>query len=362
MKPHILLVDDRPENLLSLTAWLEADDRVIVTASGGNEALSLLVRQEFALVLLDVQMPGMSGFEVAELMRGSAKTRDVPIIFVTAGDPQSKNAAVGYGAGAVDYLTKPVNPEILASKVDVFLRLYRQRLQIQQQADVIEARNRDLEEFARIVAHDLKEPLRLVSSFLTLVAENPHDEEETQYINFAIKGSVRMAERIDALLRYARAGRDEMRIKRVPLADVVGIVRRDLSVAIREAGATVVAEDLPDVDADQGTLEHVIQNLIANAVKFRDPSRPPIITVSATPSTVGWEVAVADNGIGFEPQYGERIFKVFSRLHAQGRYDGSGIGLAVCQRIIERHGGRIWAEGELGSGATFRFTLPRVHG
>ncbi len=361
MKPHILLVDDRPENLLSLSAWLEGDDRTIVTAASGNEALSALVKQDFALVLLDVQMPGMSGFEVAELMRGSARTREVPIIFVTAGDPKKANALTGYGAGAVDYLTKPVSPEILASKVDVFLRMYRQRAEIARQAEVIDMRNRELEDFARVVAHDLKEPLRLVASFLSLIAANPHDERETEYIAFAVDGSKRMADRIDALLRYARAGQDGGNIERVPLQHVVELVEHDLSVAIGEAGATIDAVDLPAVDADRGAVEHVMQNLIANAIKFSVPERPPVITIRGAQTDEGWEVSVKDNGIGFPVAYAERIFKVFTRLHAQGKYEGTGIGLAVCQRIVQRHGGRIWAEGAPDQGATFHFTLPRVH-
>jgi two-component system, sensor histidine kinase and response regulator len=360
MNPHLLIVDDRPENLLSMSAWLEGDDRVIVTASSGNEALGALVRQEFAVVLLDVQMPGMTGFEMAELMRGSAKTREVPIIFVTAGDPQSRNALTGYGAGAVDYLTKPVDPDILRSKVDVFLRMFRQRQQLAEQAAVIDARNKELEDFARVVAHDLKEPLRLVSSFLSLIAANPHDDRETEYINYAVDGSKRMAERIDALLRFARAGRGEVELKRVSLADVVRVIEHDLGIAIEEAGASIVAEGLPEVDADRGALEHVLQNLIANAVKFRAPGRPPVVTVRAQTTPDGWQVEVADNGIGFQPEYADRIFKVFSRLHAQGTFEGTGIGLAVCQRIVARHGGRIWAEGEPDRGARFRFTLPRV--
>ena len=362
MNPRILLVDDRPENLLALSAWLEGPDRVLVTAPGGNEALAELVRGEFALVLLDVQMPGMSGFEVAEIMRSSARTRDIPIIFVTAGDPQARSAVRGYLAGAVDYLTKPVDPDILRSKVDVFVRLYRQQKIIEAQAERIDARNRELEQFARVVAHDLKEPLRMVASFLSLVAAKEHDESETRYIGFAVDGARRMAQRIDALLEYARAGRAALDVGRVSLKDIVATVVHDLQVAIDEADATVVFEDLPEVDADRGALEHLIQNLLANAVKFRAPDRALVIVLAAAATSDGWNISVSDNGIGFAPRYAEQIFGVFSRLHGQGEYEGSGIGLAVCHRIVERHGGRIWAEGVPGQGAVFRFTLPRVTG
>jgi signal transduction histidine kinase len=228
------------------------------------------------------------------------------------------------------------------------------------QAKLIDARNRELEDFARVVAHDLKEPLRMVSSFLGLVVGYEHDETETEYIGYATDGARRMAERIDALLRYARADQG-MSAARFSLEKAVALVRHDLSMAVDEAGGTVVVETLPETHGDRGAIEHVLQNLIANAIKFREPGRPPVVTVRAETTDEHWLVEIADNGIGFEPKHAERIFKVFGRLHAQGTHEGTGIGLAVCQRIVQRHGGRIWATSVPGEGSTFHFTIPLPH-
>ena len=198
----------------------------------------------------------------------------------------------------------------------------------------------------------------MVASFLGLIGMDEEDEQKKQYIGYAMDGARRMSVRIDALLRYARAGRAALDVRTVSLQRIVDTVAHDLQVACREAGAVIDATDLPDIHADAGSLEHVLQNLIANALKFRAPDRTPRIQVSATADGSGWEIAVRDNGIGFDPKYAERIFGVFARLHGQGEFEGSGIGLAVCHRVVERHHGRIWAEGVPGQGAIFRFSLP----
>ena len=242
----------------------------------------------------------------------------------------------------------------------------------------LERSNQELEQFAYVASHDLQEPLRMVASYVQLLAKDyagKLDEDADEYIGFAVDGAKRMQRLIDDLLAFSRVGTRGQQFQPVDCNQLLQDVLRGLKLAIEESGAVVTYGELPTIMADRGQIYQLLQNLIANALKFRADA-PPRIHISADlacrwgqrQSSPGpavnsdehpnWVFAVADNGIGIDPQYAERIFVIFQRLHSRAQYSGTGIGLAICKKIVERHGGRIWVESTLGHGATFYFRLP----
>jgi PAS domain S-box-containing protein len=230
------------------------------------------------------------------------------------------------------------------------------------QTDELARSNAELEQFAYVASHDLQEPLRMVASYTQLLARrygDRLDEDAAEFIGFAVDGVTRMQALINDLLAYSRVGRRDTTLDPVDLSAVLDRVLITLGPAIEEAGATVTRDPLPAVLGDALQLSQLLQNLIANALKFRGAD-PPRVHVGAVESDEEWEVRVADNGIGIDPEFVDRIFDIFQRLHSRGEYPGTGIGLAICKKIIERHGGRIWVDSRAGEGATFHFTLPRM--
>ena len=235
---------------------------------------------------------------------------------------------------------------------------------LSQQAVELKRSNADLEQFAYIASHDLQEPLRMVSGFTGLLKRRyagKLDADADEFIGFAIGGVTRMQELINDLLSYSRVGREEVSAKPVDMQIVVDQALANLQMAIEERSALISSGQLPMVLANHGMLVRLFQNLIGNALKFCKAERP-IIRIQAEQRGAEWVFSVADNGIGIDPQYKDRIFLIFQRLHKQGEYPGTGIGLAVCKRIVERNGGRIWLESEPGKGTTFFFTLPATGG
>ena len=380
-KASILMVDDRPENLLALEAALEPLDQNLVKANSGEEALRLLLREEFAVILLDVQMPGMDGFDTAIQIKDRDKTKDIPIIFLTAISREPHHALRGYSTGAVDYLAKPFDPWVLRAKVAVFVDLYEknsllkkqkellgQRLEeryaaekaLEEKAKELERSNADLQQFAYVASHDLQEPLRVMNGYLDLLRENLQegDTEEGLSMIQRIKNSTeRMDALIQDLLEYARVDSQPEPFRETDLNEVLEYAVGNLEVTIKEHEVKIEQEPLPKVVGDQSQLLQLFQNLIANGIKFR-AHRPCEIKISAHRINGEWEIAVQDNGIGIDPTHLDRIFTIFERLNPLEHYPGSGIGLSVCKKIVERHGGRIWAESAPGDGTIMRFTLP----
>ncbi len=231
---------------------------------------------------------------------------------------------------------------------------------LERQAVELERSNDELEQFAYVASHDLQEPLRKVTSFCQALQqryEGQLDERADQYIHFAVDGAKRMQILINDLLAFSRVGRSERAYERIPAADLVAQAESALSQSLAEAGATVTVPELPTVYGDRALLASVFQNLIANAVKFHGPD-PPTIRFEVRREGDRWEFSCTDNGIGIDPEYAERVFVIFQRLHSKESYPGTGIGLAMCRKIIEHHGGRIWVDAAHRGGARIRFTLP----
>ena len=237
---------------------------------------------------------------------------------------------------------------------------YRERLKTL--VSDLDASNRELEQFAYVASHDLREPLRMIGTYITLLERrygDRFDDDAREFLGFAREGAVRMDRMVLDLLEFSRVGRQDEPSAPVPLAEAAGEAIDNLSLVVEDAGArVVVADDLPTVMGKRRELVRLFQNLIGNAVKYRHPGRPPEISVGAGCDGHEWSVWVADNGIGIAPEYFNRIFSIFQRLHSRDAYDGTGIGLAICRKVVEHHGGRIWVESEPESGSTFRFTLP----
>jgi signal transduction histidine kinase len=359
----VLLVDDRQENLMALTAVLEPLGLDLVTADSGEQALRHLLKQDFSVILLDVQMPGMDGFETAKQIKERTKTKDVPIIFLTAltGDPAT--ALIGYSSGAVDYISKPFEPSALMAKVSVFVELHQKNELLKRQAAELERSNEELQQFAYIASHDLSEPLRVIRGYLDLLREDYKDsldDAANMYITSATGSAARMQSLINDLLRYSRVGSADRTMEPADLDEILAEALENLSVSITETGADVTHGDLPTVMADRSLVVQLFQNLISNALKFRSADSPPRIEVSAVKEGDRRIVSVRDNGIGFEQAHATRLFEIFQRLHTGSEYPGTGIGLAICKKIVEQHGGRMWAESELGAGSTFSFSLPEA--
>lgn len=238
--------------------------------------------------------------------------------------------------------------------------------QIRRQSEDLARSNTDLEQFAYVASHDLREPLRMVSSFLTLLERHlgeKLDGEAREYMDFARNGALRMDAMILDLLQYSRVGRQECEIENVDLAQVAKTALDELTATIHETHAVIQVDGaLPVVPGHPRELTRLLQNLIGNALKYRAADRIPEVTISARRTDDYWEVSVADNGIGIDPQFHQRVFNIFQRLHTRERYEGNGIGLAICKKVVEHHGGRIWVESALGTGSVFRFTLPANRG
>lgn len=397
-KAKILLVDDRTENLLALQSVLEPLDAELVSATSGLEALRHILRQEFAVILLDAQMPEFSGFATAELIRTRERNRHTPIIFITAyGD--SATEFQGYSVGAVDYMAKPFHPDILKSKVRVFVELYKRGEEIKRQQELIreselreadrirreqvwsleqehmrqlnlelEERvaqrtselviaNEELEAFCYSVSHDLRAPLRAIMSTSMILLEENDGKLEKEHVDLLLRqanNADRLGKLIDDLLQLSRIGRRTIERK---LVDITAICAEISDEILGETEASLWQIEIePGLHAvgDPSLIRLILQNLIDNAFKYSPNGGAIQVGVLPGDEQVFY---VKDSGIGFDMKYAPKIFLPFERLVLESDFPGTGIGLATVHRIIRKHGGRVWVESALGKGSTFFFTL-----
>ena len=505
----ILLVDDTPDNLVSLEAALYGLGEELVLARSGKEALRYLLHDDFAVILLDVRMPEMDGFETAELIRSRPRSRQVPILFLT-GYRNEEHLFRGYDLGAVDFLFKPIVPEVLRSKVAVFVELSRSNAKLKEQAEALRSQadilqraeqkfrslleaapdamvmcrddgeivmvnsqteilfqctrdhlvsknirtlvpdwdlrpavewsdrrtaersaelhavrqggtttfpveisfsplqtedgivvtaairdiserkraeaqiqqlntrleqrvlerteellrsNEELQQFAYVASHDLQEPLRTVSIYAQLLAKRygtKLDGDADQFIRFIVEGAGRMERLVHDLLDLSRVdARGTDFFVRTNCNDALDDAIRNILSLIDENQAQITrAESLPWVVGDPVQLTRLFQNLLTNAIRYRS-EQAPRIHIAAVPHGNEWMISVRDNGIGIASEYAEKVFGIFKCLQPPDKSAGSGMGLAICRKIVSRHDGRIWVESTLGKGATFYISLPR---
>ncbi len=360
----ILLVDDEQANLRAMTKLLSELSCTVLAAQTGRQALSIVAEHELAAILLDVNMPEMDGFEVARRARElpTPWARHVPIIFVTGSNDTEDSIFQGYESGAVDVLFKPVNAHVLLSKVSVFVELHRSRKQL---ADEIEAHKRtlaDLDAFNYSVSHDLRAPLRPLEGFSNILLEDHADkldDDGKHLLSRIALAARRMNGLIDDLLRLSNVSRARPTFARVDMTTLAKRIIDDLR--LDDSGRAVEVDIAPGITAygDGALVRIALENLLRNAWKFTGRTSAPKIEVG-THTVDGEQVYfVRDNGVGFDQAHASRLFLPFQRLHRSAEFEGTGIGLAIVERVVRHHGGRIWVDAAPDEGATFSFTLPR---
>ena len=358
---RILVVDDRPENLLATRALLRPLGAEIITAESGEEALEHVLNGDFALVLLDVQMPGMDGFETARLMKTRPNMQTVPIIFVPAIRKEDHYASEAAELGAVDYVFKPINSDILKSKVKVYLDLFRQREQILQLNATLRQSNEELERFAYVCSHDMQEPVRMMNTYAGFLVEDALDQlDDTarEYVQYIRDNAVRMQKMIRDILNFSRVGREEVRFESVDCQVILDEVLQEFADIAKAKSARITASALPVVETSPTLVRVLLQNLVGNALKFQDGKKPPEIDISARHEGRMWRFDIKDNGIGIDPAFAGRIFTIFQRLHREDDFPGTGIGLSTCRKFTRLCGGDVTFTSSPGEGSTFTFTLP----
>ncbi|WP_205509644.1 hybrid sensor histidine kinase/response regulator [Longitalea arenae] len=488
---HILIVDDKINNIYALEQILGRPGRKLISATNGNDALKIALNQEIDLILLDVQMPGMDGFEVAQILKSNKRTSETPIIFVTAEKKDHKFVMKGFEEGAIDYLYKPLNPDITEAKVSVLLQLHRQQRELKEKnqalenyallinnsADLIciinsgsfrfeevneavysllgytpqelkgsslldylseegqerirllakeyqpifsfevlmftkdgehrffswnivhkdnlwfangrditrqkkadfeikqlnvtlerniaqlQLTNKELESFSYSVSHDLRAPLRSINGYAQMIQEDhAHEfgEEAQRMLNVIRNNAKKMGTLIDDLLSFSRMGRKEITRVTIDFNKLLEPIIADLK-QNAPAGTKITIHALHNTQGDPALLSQVFINLISNAIKYSAKKETPVVEIGSNEKDEEIEYYVKDNGAGFDMQYAHKLFGVFQRLHGNDEFEGTGVGLAIVQRIVVKHGGKVWAEGKLNEGATFYFSLPKTN-
>lgn len=390
IQAKLLIVDDLPENLLALEALIKGDDRAVFKATSADHALSLLLEHEFALAILDVQMPGMNGFELAELMRGTEKTKHIPIVFVSAAAREMNYAFKGYESGAVDFLHKPLDTHAVKSKVTVFVQLYRQRKALDEQLQALErgrAEQQQLLEQLQVARGELEHAVRMRDDFMSIVSHEVRTplnglilETQLRKLHLArdnadaftldkMRAMVERDERqINSLIRLIedmldvsriRTGKLSIRPSRFDLSQLVSGLVENFATQAAAAGSSIHLQCASGVEGvwDEFRIEQVIANLLSNALRY-GARRPVHIRVLAQDGEACIEVQ--DQGIGVSEENQQRIFQQFERVCSQQSVAGLGLGLYISEQIVLAHGGRISVHSSEGEGATFRVSLPLV--
>jgi two-component system, sensor histidine kinase and response regulator len=400
---EIVIAEDSPTQAEQLKYYLTTRHYVVTVARNGKEALAALLARRPAMVISDVVMPEMDGYTLCKEIKSRPGLNDLPVILLTSlSKPQ--DVLKGLECGADNFIRKPYDSKYLLARVeyiltnlelrktervrpgvqlsfggqqyyitaekqqilDLLISTYEGAVQINEELErkqeKLEAANRDLESFTASVSHDLRAPLRNISMFASLLTEDPAaalGPEPQNHLAMIKDNIAKMNQMIDDLLRLARLGLQQLQLQKTDLNVLVENSRRELNGDLAGRQIEWRIGRLPAVECDPGLMKSVFANLLSNAAKYTRQRDRALIEIDQT--TLGGEtvVFVRDNGAGFNPAYAQKLFGIFQRLHRQDEFEGTGIGLATVQRIILKHGGRIWAEAEVNKGATFFFTLPQ---
>lgn len=377
----ILIIDDKQSNLFALEKLLEKKGRTLLTATTGSAGLQIALESEIDLIILDVQMPAMNGFEVAQILKSHKKTRDIPIIFASAEMIERHSVMKGFEEGAVDYLSKPLDPEVTKAKVSVLLKIQAQKKQLieknlslkkaegtikalnvnlQNNLDKLEALNKELESFSYSVSHDLQAPLRAINGYVQILLEDYFDQLDDngkKTLSTIGRNAKKMSDLINDLLEFSRLGPKELSRTEIDVYELVHHVINDIKTALMQRTVFKV-NSLHSTFADEALLTQVWINLLSNAIKYSSKAAKPEVEIGSYKNDHEIIYFVKDNGVGFNMEFGHKLFGVFQRLHKSNEFEGTGVGLALVQRIINKHGGRVWAEGKVNEGATFYFSIP----
>ncbi|MCR4029925.1 MULTISPECIES: response regulator [Flavobacterium] len=399
----VLIVDDIRANIIALKKTLELHNIDVDSAESGEEALKKILKTDYCLIIMDVQMPGLDGFEVVKILSGNQRTKDIPVIFLSALNTEKKYIFKGYETGAVEYITKPVDTDLLILKVKTFIKIYEQQNELKVMKDLLskeikirkeaqdnleikiaertkelvqkneelELRNHELQQFSWVVSHDLNEPIRKIQIFIKIIKDLylKTDDKAIDYVNRTIKSAERMQTLITDLLAYSRLSA-QVKPEKTDLNVVLQEVLSDFDYLIENKSAEIKTNELPTVDSIPSQMRQVFQNLIGNALKFSGSEEKPVIEITSeiiveksfdsptSPEGHFCRITVKDNGIGFDEIYLDRIFIIFQSLNDRQTYEGTGIGLAIAKKIIEKHNGLITAKSKQGEGASFIIVLP----
>lgn len=407
IEPKILLVDDREDNLLALEVILQPGGFNFVRANSGRQALKILLTEfDFALILMDVNMPNLNGFETATLIYERDKLKHIPIIFITANNYGDENMFKGYQVGAIDFILKPIKPEVLRAKVGLLIDLYnKNRLLLEQEHRLIEVNrnlqiemgerkaadekvqqvnrkllenlsqlekvNQDLDRFAFMASHDLQEPLRKIRIFSGMLNNKYKDvlQEDSKMVTRIDKSAERMQTLVSSILALSKASSDKVEFEKCDLNLLLAEMIANMDEEVLEKNVTILVEPIPPLFVSPALMRQLFQNLINNAIKYRSNEVALVIKISSR-INAGNDyyneahnlndclIFVEDNGIGFDQKYSEEIFGILQKLHDSSEYEGAGIGLTLCRKITDLHHGFISARSIEHKGSVFTVSLP----
>jgi two-component system, sensor histidine kinase and response regulator len=365
----ILVVDDNLTNLDVLLRTLSEGGYDISVATDGEMALKVVTVSSPDLILLDVMMPGIDGFETCARLKSNPATKNIPVIFLSA-KTDTADIVKGFQSGGVDYITKPFNKDEVLVRVSTQLqlrdktkKLQKAKNEIKQYAEELERSNENLQVFASVASHDLKAPLRKIRILADILAdkyEGISAGEGKKYLARICTVTDQLNQLIDSVLEFSKLEKTPKVFSYCDLESVVRKVVRDLEVQIDETRGEIVVGDLPRVEGEPLLLYQLFQNMISNAIKYHQDGVAPVVHLASSycGKTKRWQIEVSDNGIGIDEKYFDKIFKPFERLHGSGDFEGVGIGLATCHKIVQRLNGDITVRNNVEGGTTFSIGLP----